>query len=164
MRLALFLSAVLQTILTWLAAALVHWISDRDDWPVSAVIMALLAVQAGGQINLAFQLGLGEMNTTMVTGGIISICRDAKLFTLHNALRNRRAMYFVCFGLGCFTGSAISKYSTPCVGILVYAVLKTVLALSFLTNEGEEADLAAGEEEGRRKGRFSVWRMICGDF
>jgi uncharacterized membrane protein YoaK (UPF0700 family) len=75
------------------------------------MVVALLAFAASGQTNMAATLGLAELNTTMVTGAIVSIgiytaqrapanarveiamLNDSRLLHTDNAARNRRLLY-----------------------------------------------------------------------
>jgi uncharacterized membrane protein YoaK (UPF0700 family) len=66
-------STLVQTILT-LAAALLQWITaPREITGIPALaIVALLAFAASGQTSMAVTVGLAELNTSMVTGAIVS--------------------------------------------------------------------------------------------
>lgn len=75
------------------------------------MVVALLAFAASGQTSMAATLGLAELNTTMVTGAIVSIgiyvaqrapanarieiamLNDSRLLHTDNAARNRRLLY-----------------------------------------------------------------------
>jgi uncharacterized membrane protein YoaK (UPF0700 family) len=56
-------------------AACLHWTStSKDLTSVSAlIIVGLLAFAAAGQTSLAVTVDLSELNTTMVTGAIVSV-------------------------------------------------------------------------------------------
>lgn len=163
-RLALLMSACVQAILAWTATILVLLVSDEDVWPVAAAIVAILAIQFGGQISLSIQMSQQELNTTMVTGALIQICRDPNLFKLKNTARNRRIAFVSCYALGCASGGVISKERTPAFAFVTYAVCKTALGLSFLSNPAVEKDEhGKTTEPPRRRSRSPIFRIIWGD-
>lgn len=135
-RVSLFLSASTQALLVWIATALVCFVSDKDVWPISAIVVALLALQAGGQINLSIQMQQQDINTTMITGALIQVCTDANIFAASNTNRDRKILFYLFFLFGCFSGSVVSMYTSHSNGFLIYAGCKTFLALTFLFNPG----------------------------
>jgi len=57
-----------------LVAALLQWIAaPREITSISALaIVALLAFAASGQNSMAVTVGLAELNTSMITGAVVS--------------------------------------------------------------------------------------------
>lgn len=132
----LLASNLFQTLLLFAAAALRQWAPRSTTGPSALGVLALLGFASGGQIVGAVTVGMAELNTTMVTGTLVQLSNDAKLFHLHNAPRNRRVMFYFSLIFGCFAGVGAVRYRDAALGLLVAACVKAVASLSFFFNHG----------------------------
>ncbi|TKA57250.1 hypothetical protein B0A55_12592 [Friedmanniomyces simplex] len=62
--------------------------------------IALLSFASSGQIAMSTGVGLPELNTTMITGALVQLSNDPRLFRFHNPARTRRLLLYLSF----FTG------------------------------------------------------------
>jgi len=149
-------TSLIQTALT-LVASLLSWTStSKDITNVSALmVVALLAFAASGQTSMAVTVGLAELNTTMVTGAIVSVgvsavhpppantnfeiatLNDPRLLHADNAARNRRLLYVSSYATGCIIGAVVSF--GPTGSLFLIAAMKLVISVSFLLNRGRAA-------------------------
>ncbi|KAK5131371.1 hypothetical protein LTR08_000974 [Meristemomyces frigidus] len=144
----LLASNLLQTTFLFAATAIRYWGPRTTTGSAAMGIVALLSFASGGQIVGSVGLGLPELNTTMITGTLVSLSNDPKLFHLQNAPRNRRLLFYASLLSGCFIGAAASRYSDASLGLLLAATVKAVAALSFFLNRGiVMANQAADEEK-----------------
>lgn len=91
----------------------------------------------------------------MITGALIQLCTDPRIFHLHNTKRNRRLAFLSSMFIGCFIGAAVLARSSPSAVLVVAAGLKGALVLSLFFNRGmvdKTVSLEAGEKkvEGRK--------------
>ena len=149
-------TSLIQTALT-LVASLLSWTStSKDITNVSALmVVALLAFAASGQTSMAVTVGLAELNTTMVTGAIVSIgtyatqrptadervkiamLNDPRLLHADNAARNRRLLYVSSYAAGCVIGAVVGF--GPTGSLFVISAMKLIISASFLLNRGRAA-------------------------
>jgi uncharacterized membrane protein YoaK (UPF0700 family) len=122
------------------------------------VIVALLAFAASGQNSMAVTVGLPELNTSMVTGAIVSISsaatialatlladaaievsilNDPRIFDVDNPGRNRRLLFVGSYVVGCIIGATMSFGTVG--SFLFVCVIKLVISVSFLLNRGKAA-------------------------
>lgn len=140
-----------------LVASLLSWsATPKDVTSASAqVAVALLALAASGQTSIAVTVGLAELNTTMVTGAIVSVgafvvrrpsantrvkiemLNDPRLLHADNAARNRRSIYVSSYAAGCIIGAVVSFGATG--SLLLISAMKLVIGASFLLNRGRAA-------------------------
>lgn len=150
-RIWLIGSSLVQTAMVYGAAALRYWGSNaREDGGALGVI-TLLAFASGGQIALALHAGLPELNTTMVTGALIQLATDRRLFALKNVARNRRVLFYLSLLIGCFIGASVDATlgsDGPALALLLCAITKTLVLISFLFNDGVMSNKTQDEEGG----------------
>lgn len=96
-----------------------------------------------------------ELNTTMVTGAIVSVglfavrrppantnlkiatLNDPRLLLADNAARNRRLVYVSSYATGCIVGAVVSF--GPTGSLFLIATVKLIISASFLLNRGRAA-------------------------
>ena len=152
-------STVVQAILVLSAASLQSVTAAGEITSVPALmIVALLAFAASGQSSMAVTVGLAELDTSMVTGAIVSrtllpamviailwtdtaiktsTLSDPKTFSAGNATRNRRVIFVASYAAGCILGATMS-FGTA-ASLLVVCAIKLVIGVSFLLNRGKAA-------------------------
>ncbi|KAF2171394.1 hypothetical protein M409DRAFT_50841 [Zasmidium cellare ATCC 36951] len=135
-RVWLLTSNAFQALLMLSAAAIRYFVSRSPTGPGALAILSLLAFSASGQIANALNVAMPELNTTMVTGALIQLCTDRKIFALHNVKRNRRLAFFCAMLCGCFIGASIVRYRSPSAVLVVCAATKGAIFLSFFCNRG----------------------------
>ncbi|TKA59652.1 hypothetical protein B0A55_12819 [Friedmanniomyces simplex] len=108
-------------------------------------------------------VGLPELNTTMITGALVQLSNDPRLFRFHNPARTRRLLFYLSFFVGCSVGATVVRGREAWPGLLLTALVKAVVAVSLLWNQGIES-LPRVEEEttegGGRWGAASLMSMI----
>lgn len=149
-------TSLTQTILI-IVASLLSWSSASKDITNASALMvvALLAFAASGQTSMAVTVGLAELNTTMVTGAIVSIgihavqrppantrieiamLNDSRLVHADNAVRNRRLLYVSSYAAGCIIGAVVSF--GPTGSLFLISAIKLIISASFLSNRGRAA-------------------------
>lgn len=140
-----------------LVASLLGWTStSKDITSVAALtVVALLAFAASGQTSMAVTVGLSELNTSMVTGAIVSagfhvvyrspantnseiaMLNDPRLLHAENAARNRRLLYVSSYAVGCIVGAVVSF--GPTGSLFLISAIKLIISASFLLNRGRAA-------------------------
>ncbi|KAM0715122.1 hypothetical protein Q7P37_009587 [Cladosporium fusiforme] len=130
-----------------LAAALIEHsgIHGQGTGGRAIAIVGLLSFAQSGQVSLAIGVGLAEVNTTMITGALISTLGDAKIAKKHNHARNRRLLFILCYIVGCFVGASM-KFNTDWVFFLAFG-LKMLSCTTFLINRGMVRDLEMQDEK-----------------
>ena len=78
-----------------------------------------------------------ELNTTLITGALVQLAHERNFFKWDNPARNRRIIYYLSFVIGAVVGAAATKYLSPSFGILITAIVKTLVTLSLFLNDGE---------------------------
>jgi uncharacterized membrane protein YoaK (UPF0700 family) len=119
------------------------------------MVVALVAFAASGQTSMAVTVGLAELNTTMVTGAIVSVgvfvvhrssadtrieiamLNDPRLLHADNAARNRRLLYVSSYAAGCIIGAVVSFGVTG--SLFLVSAIKLIISASFLLNRGRAA-------------------------
>lgn len=168
-RLLLIVSNLVQTCLVFAATA----IQLRDPSGVvgshAAVKMSLLGFAMAGQVSSAVGVGLAELNTTMVTASLIQLCFDPAIFKLNNPSRTRRVAFVLVMAAGHFVGAAASKYRIA-LGMLLPAIVKAVVMLSFCINHGvvkrprSDAEAGGSRDAASTDGTTTpVWQTLWGD-
>jgi uncharacterized membrane protein YoaK (UPF0700 family) len=150
---------LVQAILT-LVAALLQWVTvpGKVTNASSLVIVALLAFAASGQNSMAITVGLAELNTSMVTGAIVSIdslssvvhtttpantvvkvstLNDPRIFEADNRARNRCVFFVASYAAGCIVGATMTFETVG--SLLLVCAIKLVIGISFLLNRGNAA-------------------------
>lgn len=118
------------------AAALRYWGPRSKTGPDALGILALLSFASGGQIVGAVTVGMAELNTTMITGTLVQLGNDAKIFKQHNPSRNRRLLFYLSLLSGCFAGVGAVRYRDAALGLVVAACVKGIASLTFFFNHG----------------------------
>ncbi|TKA47532.1 hypothetical protein B0A54_01904 [Friedmanniomyces endolithicus] len=97
----------------------------------------------------------------MVTGAIVLLSGDARLFRLQNRARTGRVLFYVSYLAGCSVGAVVVRGREAWVGLLVTAVAKAGVSGSLLWNRGVEG-LPGVEmvENGVGRGAGSLINMI----
>ena len=113
--------------------------------PIPLLCISLLSFSCGGQIALAVCVKMPEVNTTMITGAIIQLATDRHIFHLRNVARNRRVLFFAALLAGTFVGATTTRYVGAPTAVLLMAVTKTVVFLSFFLNHGMVDAAPAGK-------------------
>lgn len=116
-------------------------------------ILCLLSFASGGQVVGSVGVGMPELNTTMITGTLVQLSNDPRLFVLDNTPRTRRLLFYLSLLSGCFMGVACVRYRDASLGLLLAAIVKAVASLSYLFNHGIVSCEAVDEE---RKGSTPV--------
>lgn len=148
-RIWLVTSTFLQTLLV-LAAMLLRVLSRHPEARfIAMATVALLSFSCGGQIGLAVCVKLQEINTTMITGALVQLATDRKLFNLKNAARDRKVLFFAALLAGAFAGAALNGRWSGAGTIGVAAAIKGLVCVSFLFNHGMVNKGKRGEERQR---------------
>lgn len=137
-RLWLLLTNTIQTALVYAATALRFWGSGDSRGPFALGVIALLSFASGGQISLALCVRVPELNTTMITGALVQLAVDDKLFQKINPARNRRAAFYLSMLVGGLVGAVVGRFASATLGLLLVAVLKSVVTVMFLFNSSEQ--------------------------
>lgn len=77
-----------------------------------------------------------ELNTTMITGAVITLMSDPHLFALRNSKRTRRILFFASIVAGSFIGAALLRFRSPSAVLLICTCIKFLITASFLFNRG----------------------------
>lgn len=142
-RWTLIVSFLLQAFLIFLAAIVIQTnvvegrlekIGDEMDW-LHLVPIALLSIQAPGQLCLCRDASINEVPTLVVTTIIYDFASDPRLFTSlkANPVRNRRFLGFVAILMGAIAGGWVSK-STGHITVSLWATsaIKIVIAIGWV--------------------------------
>ncbi|KAI7355418.1 hypothetical protein KC354_g10793 [Hortaea werneckii] len=164
----LLASNLFQTVLLFAATAIRHWAPHSETGPATLGILALTSFASGGQIVGAVTVGMAELNTTMITGTLVQLSNDSKLFKPRNPTRNRRLGFFVSLLIGCFAGVGAVRYRDASVGLLVAACVKGLASVSFIFNHGMIVVDEAVDPEKRQERRASgaatpISKILWGD-
>lgn len=127
----------LQALIVYAAAALAHYVSEERTGVIALAVISMLSFTSGGQMCLAVNVNVPEINTTLITGALMQLATDGNFFKYSNPARNRRCFFVAAFFLGALIGATITKLVRPSFAILLDAILKTVVCLTFLVNDGE---------------------------
>ena len=151
-RRTLALSFSIQSIFVFAAAALVQagWVDGtvppahiHDTQFNQLLAIALLSLQASGQMIATFTLRYGELSTVVVTGLLCDLWRDPELFApfAKNPKRNRRAAGFVLFMVGGIAGGWISKsLGTVAASLWIAGGMKTLITVAWCAWPAEAAE------------------------
>jgi uncharacterized membrane protein YoaK (UPF0700 family) len=150
----------------------------QETGPRALAIVGLLSFAQAGQVSLAIGVGLAELNTTMITGAVVSLSNhyrtlmqdayrcaqistlgDPRIFHGKNHARDRRILFVVAYLAGCFAGSALNAYNTTWVFFRAFG-MKMFICATFLFTPGMVADLEKQDDEGTRT---PVSHILWGD-
>lgn len=146
-RLWLIATNLFQTALVAAATALRWRYPTGDGTPGALGVIALLAFASGGQIAVARSVNVPEITTAMVTSAYIDLIIDPHLTTLGNRPRTRR-FFFICMLLiGSFIGAIADRYYSNALALLLSAICKLVITVSFITNVEASRDDAHNEKD-----------------
>ncbi|GAB7328106.1 hypothetical protein MBLNU13_g00143t1 [Cladosporium sp. NU13] len=156
----LLLTTLFQALLV-LVVALVErsGVPGQETGPRALAIVGLLSFAQAGQVSLAIGVGLAELNTTMITGAVISTLGDPRIFHANNHARDRRILFVIAYLAGCFAGSALNAYDTTWAFFLAFG-MKMFICATFLFTPGMVADLEKQDNEGTRT---PVSHILWGD-
>lgn len=187
-RLWLVSTNLFQTLLVFAATAIRVWAPRSQTGGATLALLTLLSLASSGQIAMAVGVGLAELNTTMITGKstslygvspihdvlltsnfpgtMVQLCNDPRIFSLHNKPRNKRVLFYISLLSGCFIGAA-ARYCDAWLGLLLTAVVKLVVSLSFLFNKGivmvETGDFEEGGQKALAGTATPISRILWGD-
>jgi len=130
----LILSLALQASLETLAVILLWTNVMRVDDNTSLAFICMLAFAFGGQGAVCRPLGVPEVPTVVVTSAFIDLFADKDFFKLHNVGRNRRLAFCLLLFLGALLSSVCIRFYNYFLPILIAALIKYVVAASFLLN------------------------------
>ncbi|CZR66555.1 related to DUF1275 domain protein [Phialocephala subalpina] len=161
----LLLSSVLQTLMVFAATAIQYTgPSPVPDHGSSALaVLALLAFSSGAQVAMARGLKITEITTAMATAAYVDIFIDEAIFQRQNRKRNRRMAFLLVLFAGSFAGAFMYKAKGSAFALLISAVGKLIVAVSFVWNgelkEEEEVEKAVlqlqlSREVGRVRSYF----------
>lgn len=147
-RLWLIATNLFQTALVAAATALRWRYPTADGTPGALGVLALLAFASGGQIAVARSVNVPEITTAMVTSAYIDLIIDPHLTVAGNRPRTRR-FFFICMLLiGSFIGAIADRYYNNALALLLSAICKLVITVSFITNAE-----ASDDDKINRKGQ-----------
>ena len=126
---------LIQTLMMYIAAALRKWYVGDDKNPKAFAVIFFLAFGAGMQISMARAINIAELPTGMITTGYTDFFNDPDILGLHNRKRNRRFGSVSSLLVGAFVGATALKYEGPALSILLAAITKSLVTLSFLLNK-----------------------------
>lgn len=169
-RIWLLASTIFQLLLILAAAAIRFFVSREPTGSGAVAILALLAFAMAGQVTTALHVKMPDVNTTMITGAIISLCTARDIFKLRAPRRDRLLAFVASMTAGCFVGATILHFSTPSAALVAVACTKGFITLTFLFNRGLVKERLS-EEDGRvekgdkqRGGAITpVSRILWGD-
>lgn len=72
----------------------------------------------------------------MITGALVQLATDDKLLALRNIARNRRVLFFLSLLAGCFVGAAATTRVSDSMALLLTAIVKALVFVSFFFNHG----------------------------
>ncbi|VUC32430.1 unnamed protein product [Clonostachys rosea] len=109
--------------------------SNEEHFAVYIVI-ALLAIQASGQITLSRSLGFNEIPSVVMTSLYCDLLSDPRLFALplaSNPKRNRRVASVVLFLIGGIISGWLQRTRAGMPGVLwIVASMKLIMTISWL--------------------------------
>lgn len=153
-RIWLLASNLFQLLLILAAAAIRYFVSREPTGHGAIGVLALLAFAMAGQISTALHVKMPDVNTTMITGALISLCTERNIFKLRAPRRDRLLAFFASMVVGCFIGATILRFSTPSAALVAVACTKGVITFTFLFNRGMIKTRLSDDEDGDRKGGF----------
>lgn len=140
----LLLNSLISTILLY-AAALTQLLRDPEEatWQqidLDFVIIAFCALASSAQFSLATNARGLELNTSVVTGTIVTFATDQRALALHNPARNRRALFFLSLLAGALVGATMVRFSGAAAALFCVASCRLVIGLTFFGNHSITAD------------------------
>lgn len=149
-RIWLLASNLFQLLLILAAAAIRYFVSREPTGHGAIGVLALLAFAMSGQISTALHVKMPDVNTTMITGALISLCTERNIFKVRCPRRDRLLAFFTSMLIGCFIGATILRFSTPSAALVAVACTKGFITATFLFNRGLVKTRLSEEEEGNR--------------
>jgi uncharacterized membrane protein YoaK (UPF0700 family) len=140
-RLWIVFCNLVQTLLVFLAAALQFAYGVELEGPRTMVVIGVLAFAAGSQVVLSRSLAITEISTAMATAAWVDLLVDRNLFSAKNRPRNRRLSFLIAILAGAFFGAGIYRSLGSAWAVLFSGVGKLVVALMFLFNKAEKAQV-----------------------
>ncbi|KAK3075743.1 hypothetical protein LTR53_000681 [Teratosphaeriaceae sp. CCFEE 6253] len=105
-------------------------------------ILACLSLASAGQICMATNTGFAEVNTAMITGTLMQLSTDPRLFHWNNAVRDRRLLSILSLLSGAFVGGLMQSWGAGAgAGLLVVGLLRGAVTASLLWNRGSTYEL-----------------------
>lgn len=147
-----FITNMLQSIIVYIAAA-VQWRYDAHvgpDTTLGRVVVGLLAFSAGSQVAVVRGLRITDITTAMATTAYVDLFIDPKIFAKISANRgrNRRVTFLAMMIVGSFVGAGTYLWVGAGLAVLFSGVIKSLVAVMMLFNEGvvdeEENDCVEG--------------------
>ncbi|KAF8856556.1 hypothetical protein BDZ45DRAFT_691676 [Acephala macrosclerotiorum] len=134
----LLLSSMLQTLMVFTAAAIQYTgpTPVHDHGSSALAVLALLAFSSGAQVAMARGLKITEITTAMATAAYVDIFVDEAIFQRQNRKRNRRMAFLVILFAGSFAGAFMYKAKGSAFAVLMSAIGKLTVAVSFVLNRG----------------------------
>ena len=165
-RIWLMASQLFQALSILAATAVRYWSSRERTGPAALGVLALLSFAMSGQIATALNVNMPELNTTMITGAVITLMSDKDLFKLKNNKRTRRVLFFASIEVGSFVGAALLNYRSPTATLLFCACVKFGIVATFLFNRGivhKVRELEDGRSEKTDGAITPVSKILWGD-
>ncbi|KAK3063132.1 hypothetical protein LTS18_002665, partial [Coniosporium uncinatum] len=103
------------------------------------------------------------LNTTMITGALVMLSVDQKLFHRKNAARNRRMAFYCSLLIGAFIGASSSKLVSPTFALLITAIIKILVGTGFLFNVGVKPKKNPRGEVTPARSSINVIKIMWGD-
>jgi len=129
----LLASSTIQTAMVFVASAIQYRDGVADENSALGII-TLLAFSSGGQVAMARSLRMTEITTAMATAAYVDLFIDEKLFKLYNRPRNRRILFLASLFAGSFAGAFAYAAMGSAFALLMSAVGKLLVTVSFLFN------------------------------
>ena len=141
---------VVQTVTMFAGAALRKWLPGNSKGPPAWGVISLLALASGGQVAMARTVNLPRIPTAMVTSAYIDFLVDPDLLQRHNRGRNRRLFFVTSLLVGSFVGAVGYRYVAPSFSLLLAAICKALVCISFLFNSPVSTDSGPSTKRRRR--------------
>ena len=136
-RLWLLVTHIIQTAMTFGAAAIQFSYGVQSKGPSVLGAIGLLAFSSGAQVASMRPMKRQEITTAMATAAWVDLVIDPKLASLHNTSRDRRALFLASLVAGSFAGAYMHRGIGSPNALVVSAVGKLLVAFAFLLNRDE---------------------------
>ena len=144
----LILSHVIQTLMTFAAAALQGaYIYQGPTSVQSRISIFLLAFASGAQVASMRPMQISEITTAMATAAWIDLVIDPNLLAKQNRPRNRRAGFLAALIAGSFAGAFMHSSIGASNALVVSGIGKAIVTVSLLFNKEQEEVVVGCEME-----------------
>ena len=147
-RLWLVLSNIIQTAMTFAAAAVQYRFGVQLEGSYSIGVIALLAYASGAQVVLSRAYSCNEISTAMATAAWVDLLVDPHLLSSNNRPRTRRLSFVISLFLGAVCGAFMYVRMSSAFAILISGVGKALVTVMLFFNRLEKREATAKPVRG----------------